>query len=71
LENVSINSRREKGISFRLQGNKKTKRRITKMGDLFLSAKNVDPETGKQVPIIEKPEIGLLIKEATYTFIII
>jgi hypothetical protein len=51
LENVSINSRREKGIYFRLQDNKKTKRQ---------------QKWGFIVPIIEKPEIGgLLKKEAT------
>jgi hypothetical protein len=70
LENVSINSRREKGISFRSsrqQKNKKTE--LQKWAIYFYQQKSVDPETGKQVPIIEKPEIGLLIKEATYTFI--
>jgi hypothetical protein len=68
-ENVCINSRREKGISSRFQGYKKTKRRIAKMGIFFYQQKSVDPETRKQVPIIGKPEIGLLIKEATYAFI--
>ena len=35
----------------------------------FYGQKSIDPNTGKEVSIIEKPQIGLLIKEATYAFI--
>ncbi|HKI08884.1 MAG TPA: hypothetical protein VKA09_10845 [Nitrososphaeraceae archaeon] len=35
----------------------------------FASQKSVDPNTGKEVAIIEKQQIGPLIKEATYAFI--
>jgi hypothetical protein len=68
-ENVCINSRREKGISSRFQGYKKQKDELQKWAIFFYQQKSVDPETRIQVPVIGKPEIGLLIKEATYTFL--
>jgi hypothetical protein len=68
-ENVCINSLREKGISSRFQGYKKQKDELQKWAIFFYQQKSVDPETRIQVPVIGKPEIGLLIKEATYTFI--
>jgi hypothetical protein len=60
---------KRKRISSRFQGYKKQKDELQKWAIFFYRQKSVDPETRIQVPVIGKPEIGLLIKEATYTFI--
>lgn len=41
---------------------------MQKWAIFFYQQKSVDSELEKEVPIVEKCEIGLLIKEVTYAF---
>jgi hypothetical protein len=50
-------------------GSQKKRDELQTWASYFYGQKSIDPNTGKEVSIIEKPQIGLLIKEATYDFI--
>jgi hypothetical protein len=42
---------------------------LQRWASYFHGLKSIDPNTGKEVAIIQGPKIGLLIKEVTYAFI--
>ena len=48
---------------------KSQKDELQRWADYFYGQQSIDPQTKKAVRIIEKPQIGLLIKEAVYAFI--
>ena len=66
---VNVGEEEKKEYPLGFKASKKQRDELQKWADFFAGQKSVDPETGKSVPIIEKNEIGLLIKEATYAFI--
>jgi hypothetical protein len=42
---------------------------LQRRASYFRGQKSIDPNTGKEVAIIEEPKTSILIQEATYAFI--
>jgi hypothetical protein len=62
-------SKQEETIPVGFKVTKSQREELQRWASYFAGQKSIDPQTGKKVPIIERPQIGLLIKEATYAFI--